>query len=295
MDSSVDRFLVYISVERGLSRNTVSAYSSDLLRFVDYLSSNGIERPHEISEAHILSFLEELQKSGVSTRSSVRYLSSLRSFFKFMVRFGRLDSNPMELMESPRFLSRLPGYLTTKEVTDLLSAPNVEKSGGLRDRAMLETLYASGLRVSELIGLKISDLNLDTGYLITCGKGEKERIVPLGDSAISWLEKYLEDVRTILDKGSGEGFIFLNRSGKSLSRQYFWKVIKNYAKKAGIKKEISPHTIRHSFATHLLAGGADLRSVQAMLGHEDVTTTEIYTHVEKERLKEVHKKYHPRS
>lgn len=295
MEESVDRFLVYISVERGLSNNTVSAYSSDLLRFVDYLSAIGIEKPQEIREAHVLSFLEELEISGVSTRSRVRYLSSLRSFFKFMVRFGRLDSNPMELMESPKFLSRLPGYLTTDEVASLLSAPNIEKSGGLRDRAMLETLYASGLRVSELIGLKISDVNLEAGYLITRGKGEKERIVPLGDSAISWLERYLKDVRPILDKRNGEVFIFLNRDGRSLSRQYFWKAIKNYAKEAGIKKEISPHTIRHSFATHLLAGGADLRSVQAMLGHEDVTTTEIYTHVEKERLKEVHRKYHPRS
>lgn len=295
MDSSVDRFLVYIGVEKGLSKNTVSAYSSDLLRLIDYLLSIGIEKPHEIREAHILSFLEELIRSGVSTRSSVRYLSSLRSFFKFMVRFEKIDSNPMELMESPRFLSKLPGYLTTKEVSDLLSAPNVEKSGGLRDRAMLETLYASGLRVSELIGLKMNDINLDVGYLITRGKGEKERIVPIGDAAISWIEKYLKDVRPLLDKGSGDGFIFLNRSGKSLSRQYFWRVIKKYAKKAGINKEISPHTIRHSFATHLLSGGADLRSVQAMLGHEDVTTTEIYTHIEKERLKEVHKKYHPRS
>jgi integrase/recombinase XerD len=261
MDESVDRFLVYISVERGLSKNTVSAYSSDLLRFIEFLSSIGIEKPHEIREAHILSFLEELEKSGVSTRSRVRYLSSLRSFFKFMVRFGRLDANPMELMESPKFLSRLPGYLTTDEVTNRLSAPNIEKSGGMRDRAMLETLYASGLRVSELVGLKISDVNLDAGYLITRGKGDKERIVPLGDSAISWLERYLKDTRPILDKRNGEGFIFLNRDGSSLSRQYFWKAIKNYAKEAGIKKEISPHTIRHSFATHLLGLKKSIKNI----------------------------------
>ena len=294
MDSSIDRYIQHISLEKGLSENSIKAYSSDLTRFCDYMSGIGVDRPKDVIEGHIISFLEALDKKRVSTRSRVRYMSSMKSFFKFMVREGGLNANPMELIESPKFLSRLPEYLTLTEIERLIEAPSDDKPGGIRDRAMLEVMYASGLRVSELLGLGLNDVNLEAGYLIARGKGNKERVVPVGRQALLWLERYLKEARSHLDKGRGGKLIFLNRMGRGISRQYFWSVVKRYSIDAGITKEVSPHTLRHSFATHLLAGGADLRSVQSMLGHTDISTTEIYTHVDRTRLKEVHKKYHPR-
>jgi integrase/recombinase XerD len=291
----IDRFLTHCGIERGLSRNTVSAYSTDLLLFSSFLSRIGVEQPADVSEEHVLSFLEEMGRGGITERSRARYLSSLRSFFAYLVERGVLTKNPLELMETPRFLKKLPAYLSVSEVKALLSAPDSEKPHELRDRAMLEVLYAAGLRASELVGLKVSDVNDEVGYLIARGKGRKERIVPLGEEALLWLKRYMNEVRPKLRKETDEGSLFLNRRGGPISRQYFWRMIKRYALRAGIPGEISPHTIRHSFATHLLMGGADLRSVQAMLGHEDVATTEIYTHIERKRLKEIHKKYHPRS
>jgi integrase/recombinase XerD len=222
-------------------------------------------------------------------------MSTLKSFFKFLLAGNVLTSHPMELMESPGFVKRLPEHLTQSEVEKLLNAPNTDRPAGIRDKAMIETLYASGLRVSELLGLRLNDINLEFGYLVAKGKGKKERAVPIGGEALFWLERDINEVRPGLGKGRRADYIFLNRRGGGLSRQYFWRLIKAYAKTAAIEKDISPHTIRHSFATHLLAGGADLRSVQAMLGHAYITTTEIYTHVDRSRLKKVHKKYHPRS
>ena len=295
MNSCIDRFIEHISVEKGLSLNTISAYSGDLIKFSEFLTLAGVSSVNDIDEEHIISFLEALEQEEISTRSRVRYLSSLRNFFQFLVNEGHRDTNPMALLESPKFLTRLPKYLTTDEVGELLSAPITETAAGLRDRAMLEVMYASGLRVSELVGLKLGDINFDMGFIVARGKGNKERIVPLGEEALKWIKLYCDMIRHRFDKGKGGGFVFLNRNGRFLSRQYFWEAIKRYAIKAGITKNISPHTLRHSFATHLLAGGADLRSVQTMLGHEDISTTEIYTHIEKKRLKEVHKKYHPRS
>ncbi len=294
IDGLIDRFMNNIRVERGLSTNTVSAYGTDLSKFTEHLLRMKVDDIGEIDEAVVISFLKLLNDEGISTRSRARALSTLRTFFRFLILEGILDSHPMELMESPGFTKKLPEYLTQAEVERLLSAPNIDTTSGIRDKAMLETLYASGLRVSELLGLMLNDVNLEYGYLVAKGKGKKERLVPIGGEALFWLERYVKEVRPSLGK-KREDYIFLNRRGGRLSRQYFWRLIKKFAEVAAISKEISPHTIRHSFATHLLAGGADLRSVQAMLGHADITTTEIYTHVDRSRLKTVHKKYHPRS
>ncbi|MBN1572139.1 MAG: site-specific tyrosine recombinase XerD [Deltaproteobacteria bacterium] len=293
-DGLIDRFMNNIRVERGLSVNTVSAYGTDLAKFAEHLSRVQIDNIEEVGEDTVISFLKTLDDEGISTRSRARTLSTLRTFFRFLLVEGIMDSHPLELMESPGFTKKLPEYLTQTEVERLLSAPNIDIPSGIRDKAMLEILYASGLRVSELLGLKLNDVNLEYGYLVAKGKGKKERLVPIGGEALFWLERYVSEVRPSLGRRR-EDYIFLNRRGGSLSRQYFWRLIKKYADFAAIKKEISPHTIRHSFATHLLAGGADLRSVQAMLGHADISTTEIYTHVDRSRLKTVHKKYHPRS
>jgi integrase/recombinase XerD len=294
MNQEIDRFIRYLGVERGLSKNTVWAYSSDLAHFSSFLSESGIESPSAVEERHILSFIE-LGCRDTSVRSRARYMSSIRSFLTFLVREGDLAKHPMELLETPKFTRRLPAYLTFREVQQLLSAPPLATPWGMRDRTMIEVLYASGLRVSELLGLVRDRINLDAGFLIVTGKGNKERIVPLGTEAISWLNRYLTEARPRLDKGKGKNLVFLNRRGTALSRQYFWRIVKAYALSVDIKKEIGPHTLRHSFATHLLSGGADLRSVQIMLGHADIATTEIYTHVDRTRLKDVHKKYHPRS
>ncbi len=294
MNEEIDRFIRYVGVERGLSRHTVWAYSSDLAQFSSFLSENGVSVPSAVEERHILSFIE-VGCPNTSIRSRARYMSSIRSFFTFLVREGDLAKHPMELLETPKFTKRLPEYLTCREVKLLLSAPKETTAWGMRDRTMLEVLYASGLRVSELLGLVRDRINLDAGFLIVTGKGNKERIVPLGAEAIFWLNRYLSEARPRLDKGKGKNLVFLNRRGTALSRQYFWRAVKAYALSADIKKEIGPHTLRHSFATHLLSGGADLRSVQMMLGHADIATTEIYTHVDRTRLKQVHKKYHPRS
>ncbi len=295
IDILVDRFMNHVKVERGLSSNTVSAYSADLSKFLEHLLKSGIDNIEEIDEAVIISFLKHLQGEGISTRSSARALSTLRSFFKFLHQREVLSSHPMELMESPGFIKKLPEHLTQSEVEKLLATPNIDKPSGIRDKAMLETLYASGLRVSELLDLTLNDVNIEFGYLVTMGKGSKQRAVPIGGEALFWLERYINEVRPNFERGKRNKLIFLNQRGGGLSRQYFWKLIKTYAQSAMIAKVISPHTIRHSFATHLLAGGADIRSVQAMLGHADITTTEIYTHVDRSRLKKVHKKYHPRS
>jgi len=295
MDAHIDGFIDHIRVERGLSQNTVEAYGNDLKRFNEYLLERGIFDPEKVTEATAGAFLDYLDQEGISARSRVRYTSSIRTFFNYLLREGVVQANPLELMESPRFLSKLPRYLTSEEIRILLAVPDDTTPWGARDRAMLEVLYAAGLRITELVELRLNAVNLEVGYLIARGKGDKERIVPLGEDAIQWLEYYISHVRPQMDKGKDVGKVFLNRNGRGLTRQYFWGAIKKYALQAGITKDISPHTIRHSFATHLLSGGADLRSVQAMLGHADITTTEIYTHVERERLKSVHKKYHPRS
>jgi integrase/recombinase XerD len=287
-----DQFFNYLRVERGLSSNTLQAYSSDLMRFFLFLEAQGIGAL-DVTRENLSTYLLTLSK-GISPRSLTRHLSSIRGFYRFLVAEGRLDINPARLHEAPRLPRRLPGALSMNEVERLLSQPDPSKSTGLRDRAMLEILYATGLRVSELIHLKIFDINMEAGFLRTMGKGSKERLVPVGAKALDAVKEYLLYGRRPLVKGINPPFLFLNGRGKALTRQGFWKIIRAYGRKASIRRKISPHSLRHSFATHLLENGADLRSVQLMLGHADISTTQVYTHVTRERLKQIHEQYHPR-
>ncbi|BCA79463.1 site-specific tyrosine recombinase XerD [Desulfuromonas sp. AOP6] len=294
MEQSVDLFLSYLSVERGLAANTLEAYGRDLARYVDFLEREGVREADGVSPPMVLRFLARLKEEGLSARSRARGLVSVRMFHKFLLSEGLASLNPTSQVEAPRSLQSLPHTLSPREVERLLAAPLGEEPLALRDRAMLEILYATGLRVSELVGLTLADLQLQVGYLMTLGKRSKQRIVPLGETAIAELRRYLSLGRPFLDKDEKSPFVFLNRFGKGLTRQGFWKIIKRRAREAGITKNIMPHTLRHSFATHLLENGADLRSVQTMLGHADISTTQIYTHVTRERIKKIHEQFHPR-
>jgi integrase/recombinase XerD len=235
-----------------------------------------------------------LKKKNLSAKTIVRNLVAIRTFFRFLIQEGILGTNPIEDLESPKVAKTLPEILTLKEIEQLLEQPNLKTPLGMRDRAMLEILYATGMRVSELTHLPTHQVNLEGGYVLLYGKGSKERVVPLGSEAMKWITLYLKKSRGVLAKGKESPFLFINRSGKGMSRQRFWKNLKDYARRAGLRKRISPHLLRHSFASHLLERGADLRSVQMMLGHVDISTTQIYTHVTGERLKKIHQRYHPR-
>jgi integrase/recombinase XerD len=294
MDHLLDQFLHYILVEKGLSKNTIDAYSHGLNRFLDYLRRKGIQEMPKVSKLDIRAFLLGLKRQGLSTKSVVRNLAAIRSFFRFLIQEGILDANPIEELESPKIERKLPEILTLKEVEQLLGQPNSQTPLGIRDRTMLEVLYATGMRVSELTKLPVQQVNLEGGYVLVFGKGSKERIIPLGSEAMKWIALYLSSARERLAKGKESPSLFINRSGRGMSRQQFWKNIKAYGRRAGIRKRITPHLLRHSFASHLLEGGADLRSVQLMLGHADISTTQIYTHVTGERLKKIHQRYHPR-
>lgn len=294
MNHYLDHYLNYLAVERGLSKNTLDAYGRDLARYLEYLELQKVGQLGHITPAVVLRFLSALKSEGLSARSRARTLAALRTFHKFLVREKITDDNPTDQVVSPKSLTALPKTLSTVDVESLLASPKGESPLALRDRAMLEILYATGLRVSELVSLTRDDLQLDVGYLTAFGKRSKQRIVPLGDAAIAALKDYLSHGRAALDKQRGSKFLFLNRSGEGLTRQGFWKIIKRRALEAGISQNITPHTMRHSFATHLLENGADLRSVQAMLGHSDISTTQIYTHVTRERLRQMHALHHPR-
>ncbi len=294
MDQLLDRFLHYLVVEKGLSRNTIEAYSHGLARFLDHLKGKKIQDVRDVGKLDVQGFLLALRKKRLNTKSIVRNLSAIRSFFRFLIQEGILETIPIENLESPKVAKTLPEILSVKEIEQLLEQPNLQTPLGMRDRAMLETLYATGMRVSELTHLPTHQVNLEGGYVLLYGKGSKERIVPLGTEAMKWVALYLTTARGILSKGKESPSLFINRSGKGMTRQRFWKNLKDYAKKAGLHKRISPHLLRHSFASHLLERGADLRSVQMMLGHVDISTTQIYTHVTGERLKKVHQQYHPR-
>jgi integrase/recombinase XerD len=294
MNHYLDHYLNYLAVERGLANNTLDAYGRDLARYLDYLESQKIVALENISAAVVLRFLSHLKNAGLSPRSRARALAALRTFHKFLVREKITKDNPTDQVVSPKSLTALPHTLAPLDVESLLSCPKGESPLAWRDRAMLEIIYATGLRVSELVSLKLSDLQMDVGYLTAFGKRSKQRIVPLGESAIAALQEYLQNGRPGLEKQKGSHFLFLNRSGEGLTRQGFWKIIKRRALEAGISQSITPHTMRHSFATHLLENGADLRSVQAMLGHADISTTQIYTHVTRERLRKMHAEHHPR-
>ncbi|MFH1349827.1 MAG: site-specific tyrosine recombinase XerD [Pseudomonadota bacterium] len=288
----IDQFINYIRVERGLAENTIGSYSHDLMRFVHFLEKRELS-PFDVTQDHIIEFMGTL-RGGLSARSAARNLSALKMFFRFMVSEGEMETSPARLLSTPKLPKKLPVILTYQEIDRLLSQPDTRNHLGQRDRAMLELLYATGLRVSELVGLKISNINLEAGYVRMVGKGSKERMIPMGGKALVALKEYLSQGRFALMRKKGSSYLFLNLRGNPITRQGFWKIIKGYGIKAGIKKRLTPHKIRHSFASHLLEGGADLRSVQIMLGHEDISTTQIYTHITRERLKKVHEKYHPR-
>ncbi len=288
----IDEFTTYLRVERGLAENTIYAYSGDLLRFMAYLEGRNIA-PEAVSRHTIRDYLGSLTLQ-LSKRSMARNISSVKTFYRFLVSEGRMKESPARLLETPRIRQKLPDILSLDEVDRLLLQPDVTKPLGLRDGAMLELLYATGLRVSELVRLRLLDVNLEAGFVKTLGKGSKERMVPFGEKALQAIKTYLTDGRPALLKKGHPPFLFLNFRGQPLTRQGFWKIIKNHGIMAGIKKNIKPHGLRHSFASHLLEAGADLRSVQLMLGHADITTTQIYTHVTRERLKELHGKCHPR-
>jgi len=294
MDQTLDSFLNFLVVEKGLSRNTLDAYGRDLARYVTFLKEQKLESLEAVNSPLVLRFLGRLKEWGLSPRSRARSLVSLRMFHKFLLNEGLTSANPTELVTAPKSLQALPRTLSPREVEKLLTAPCGERWIDVRDRAMLEILYATGLRVSELVGLKLSDLQLDVGYLMAFGKRSKERIVPMGEAAATAVRVYLAQGRPQLARDKTIPFLFLNRSGNGLTRQGFWKIIKRRALESGICKNITPHTLRHSFATHLLDNGADLRAVQAMLGHADISTTQIYTHVTRERLKKLHQQIHPR-
>ncbi len=295
MDHLLDIYLAWMRVERGLATNTVQAYARDLGRYMEHLSQKGVAVAEGVARGHIQEHLGDLTKKGFSPRSRARALAAIRTFHRFLLREGLCESDPTADLDTPSTGRPLPVFLTLEEVNALLSAPVVSKPAGFRDRVMLETLYACGLRVSELVGLRVEDLELKAGFLIVRGKGGKERLVPLGESAIDWLERYLGGPRNEILRGRSSSALFPSNRGTPISRQAFWKSLRAYASAAGIDKRVSPHKLRHSFATHLLEGGADLRAVQAMLGHADVGTTEIYTHVDRSRLRELYEKHHPRS
>jgi len=294
MQLYIEAFTDYLKVEKGLSYNSIYSYSEDLKKYSQYLKKQGIDDPRKVAHKDITDFLFTLRKR-ISPVSIARILSTLKSFHKFLLREKITLGDPSNLIETPKVDKKIPCFLTFEEVERLLKAPDLKKTQGLRDKAVLEVMYACGLRVSELAGLKTSDLNLEVGFLKCKGKGSKERIVPLGKVAKGFLEKYLSGARAKLLKQKTCSQLFLAQGARPLSRQSIWKMIKASVNKAGIKKKVSPHTLRHSFATHLLERGADLRSVQEMLGHASITTTQIYTHVNQTRLKSIHKQFHPRA
>jgi integrase/recombinase XerD len=291
--NAIREFVNYISVEKGLAANSILAYERDLKMYANFLSSKKITEPTDITRDHITKFLFHEKERKQEVSSIARALVAIKVFHRFLVRERVLTEDVTRVLESPKLWKYLPTFLTGREVEAILGAPDVRKETGIRDRAILELLYATGMRVSELVGLKLGDLNLESGFLKCCGKGGKERIVPLGRSANEAVMKYLNRVRPTNIKQS-QVFMGLKRTDK-LSRQAIWQMIRKYAKQARIKKQITPHTFRHSFATHLLEGGADLRVVQELLGHADISTTQIYTHISKDRLKTVHSEFHPRA
>ncbi len=295
MQALLDQFLDYLALERGLSENTRQAYAADLTVFLAFLRKRSVNSANAVKRQDVLDFLMNQKDRGISTNSISRRLVSIKVFFRYLQQESLLRANITEAMDSPKLWKVLPSTLTYKEVERLLAAPQDKQRLGLRDRALLETLYGTGLRVSELAQLKLSDLHFDAGYLLCMGKGRKERVVPVGDTARARLRQYLDELRPRLLKGQDPGTVFLNHRGRPISRKGIWKLIKQYARTAGITKNVKPHTLRHSFASHLLANGAPLRVIQEMLGHADITTTQIYTHVDPSRLKSVHAQYHPRA
>jgi integrase/recombinase XerD len=294
LDAAIDRFLDYLLIEKGLARTTLESYSRDLQRYAAFLSRSGRAGVSDEDAPLLLRHLIELRGSGLNARSRARHLVTLRGFYRFLHREGFLARDPARLIELPKTVLKLPDVLSVEQVRRLLNAPSGDAPAGIRDAAMLEVLYAAGLRVSELVGLKTADVHLDAGFVRVLGKGAKERVVPIGQYARERVLFYLEHARGRLLKGRASAFLFIGRGGRPLTRQGFWKILKGYAAAAGLLQRVTPHSLRHSFASHLLERGADLRAVQMMLGHADIATTQIYTHVAAERLKALHRRFHPR-
>jgi len=289
----IDRFLDAIWMERGLSENTLGAYRADLLALNQRLEDRSVELSFA-QRADLLEYIAWRVEGGAKPRSTARQLSSFRRFYRYLLREGLISDDPTAQIAMPKIGRALPQSLSEDEVEALLAAPNVTEPLGHRDRAMLEVLYATGVRVSELINLKMSQVNLNQGVLRIVGKGDRERLIPLGDEAQDWLREFIAGPRGEILLERQTDYLFPTRRGDRMTRQAFWHIIKRYAKKAGVHKKLSPHTVRHAFATHLLNNGADLRVVQLLLGHSDVSTTQIYTHVARERMKELHSRHHPR-
>lgn len=291
----INRFIDYIGIEKGLAQNTLNSYERDLTSYIHYIAEQGITHINETSRRDVISYLTHLQKQKRATSTISRNMASIRNFYQFLHREGVIGQDPTIHLETPKIEKRLPKVLSLSEVEKLLAHPSGNDPADLRDRAMLELLYATGIRVSELVTLKVNQINLNMGFVRCFGKGSKERIIPLGMKAIEALNLYLQNGWRKLARNENQDFLFLNQWGSQLTRQGFWKIIKKHAANAGIRKSITPHTLRHSFATHLLENGADLRAVQEMLGHADISTTQIYTQVTKTRLKEVYDRAHPRA
>jgi integrase/recombinase XerD len=291
----VQPFLDHLAFERGLSEQTLTAYRHDIVRLAAFLVSRGCTGPASATTTQLRAFVLELKDMGLSASSIARNLSAIRSYFGFLLGENLVVADPSDRLQTPRGWRRLPEVLSVAEIEALLEAPDLAHPLAWRDRAMLEFAYASGVRVSELTGLRLVDLDLESEFATVFGKGSKERLVPIGRRAIGALAIYLRETRPRLERGSGEGRVFLNALGRPLTRMGVWKILRGHVETAGIRKPVSPHTLRHSFATHLLEGGADLMAVQEMLGHADISTTQIYTHVDRRYLAEVHRSFHPRA
>ena len=295
MKEELNDYLHYLTIERGLSLNTRKSYERDLAQYLHFLEEKKITAWQDVDRFIVISYLEKMHDEKKAPATVTRMITSLRRFHQFLRQERITDHDPMQHIDTPKKAQKLPSTLSLKEVERLIEAPDTTKNLGIRDRAILEVMYATGMRVSELIGLKLSDLHLSLGLVQTIGKGDKERIIPLGDYAIQWLERYLDEVRPLLVKDANEVQVFVNNHGSGLSRQGIWKNLKQLVRDAGITKEVTPHTLRHSFATHLLENGADLRTVQELLGHADISTTQIYTHITKKRMTDVYKQHFPRA
>jgi len=295
MNGLLKSFLEYLSVEKGLAKNTIEAYKRDLTSYFYYLRTKNILNINCVNTTTIVSYLLLMQKSGKASSSISRACAAIKSFYQFLFKENMIKEDPSVNLDAPKLEHRLPKVLTIQEVEKLLSQPDMTNLLGIRDRSILELLYSTGIRVSELTSINIDNVNLEAGFLRCIGKGSKERIIPVGAITLNYLRQYMSYARKQLLNGKESKILFLNRQGKTMTRQGIWKLIKKYSKQAGISKKITPHTLRHSFATHLLENGADLRAVQEMLGHADISTTQIYTHLTRNKIKQVYDNTHPRA
>ncbi|MEN6620397.1 MAG: site-specific tyrosine recombinase XerD [Smithella sp.] len=294
MQNLLEKYFNYLLIERGAAENTLEAYGRDLRRFLLIVQKKGLTDVRHVVPETIIEYLVQVKEEGLSANSMNRSLAALRGFYKYLLAEKLIEQTPLANIELAKVWMRLPDTISKDEMNLILAQPGMETAPALRNSAMLELLYATGIRVSELIGLKMNSINWQVGFLIVMGKGSKERVVPIGKMAYDRTKLYVDQARPKIMQGKNTDVLFLNRFGEKFTRQGFWKIVGAYAKKSGLQKKVHPHTFRHSFASHLLEGGADLRTVQVMLGHADISTTQIYTHITRERLKEIHQKYHPR-